>query len=193
MLCSDLLWDAQSVSRKQVPTLQDAFLCCDRETLLSMVEQGYARQLGKAGIERARASTFFELIKETIRPRQQVMLKQLAHCGFAAVVRNRAERRHHKHQPELVFRFLFRKRHVYAACAHPFAKLKRLNAENHVFRIKVHRPPCRRRQLGRADKQAIVFKMDFVQAIVFGGFRHGFKAGLRFGLTKRPCLRSFLA
>ena len=40
MLCSDLLWDAQSVSRKQVPTLQDAFLCCDRETLLSMVEQG---------------------------------------------------------------------------------------------------------------------------------------------------------
>lgn len=42
MLCSDLLWDAQSVSRKQVPTLQDAFLCCDRETLLSMVEQGYA-------------------------------------------------------------------------------------------------------------------------------------------------------
>lgn len=45
MLCSDLLWDAQSVSRKQVPTLQDAFLCCDRETLLSMVEQGYARHL----------------------------------------------------------------------------------------------------------------------------------------------------
>ncbi len=45
MLCSDLLWDAQSVSRKQVPTLQDAFLCCDRETLLSMVEQGYARRL----------------------------------------------------------------------------------------------------------------------------------------------------
>lgn len=45
MLCSDLLWDAQSVSRKQVPTLQDAFLCCDRETLLSMVEQGYACRL----------------------------------------------------------------------------------------------------------------------------------------------------
>ena len=45
MLCSDLLWDAQSVSRKQVPTLQDAFLCCDRETLLSVVEQGYARRL----------------------------------------------------------------------------------------------------------------------------------------------------
>ena len=45
MLCSDLLWDAQSVSRKQVPTLQDALLCCDRETLLSMVEQGYARRL----------------------------------------------------------------------------------------------------------------------------------------------------
>ena len=45
MLCSDLLWDAQSVSRKQVPTLQDALLCCDRETLLSMVEQGYACRL----------------------------------------------------------------------------------------------------------------------------------------------------
>ena len=45
MLCSDLIWDAQSVSRKQVPTLQDAFLCCDRETLLSMVEQDYARRL----------------------------------------------------------------------------------------------------------------------------------------------------
>ena len=45
MLCSDLLWDAQSVSRKQVPTLQDAFLCCDRETLLSVVEQGYAYRL----------------------------------------------------------------------------------------------------------------------------------------------------
>ena len=45
MLCSDLLWDAQSVSRKQVPTLQDVFLCCDRETLLSVVEQGYARRL----------------------------------------------------------------------------------------------------------------------------------------------------
>lgn len=45
MLCSDLLWDAQSVSRKQVPTLQDTFLCCDRETLLSMVEQGYACRL----------------------------------------------------------------------------------------------------------------------------------------------------
>lgn len=45
MLCSDLLWDAQSVSRKQVPTLQDAFLCCDRETLLSVVEQGYACRL----------------------------------------------------------------------------------------------------------------------------------------------------
>ena len=49
MLCSDLLWDAQSVSRKQVPTLQDAFLCCDRETLLSMVEQGYARRLPGVG------------------------------------------------------------------------------------------------------------------------------------------------
>ena len=45
MLCSDLLWDARSVSRKQVPTLQDALLCCDRETLLSMVEQGYACRL----------------------------------------------------------------------------------------------------------------------------------------------------
>ena len=49
MLCSDLLWDAQSVSRKQVPTLQDAFSCCDRETLFSMVEQGYARRLPEWG------------------------------------------------------------------------------------------------------------------------------------------------
>ena len=45
MLCSDLLWDARSVTRKQVPTLQDALQCCNRETLLSMVEEGFACRL----------------------------------------------------------------------------------------------------------------------------------------------------
>lgn len=55
MLCSDLLWDAQSVSRKQVPTLQDALLCCDRETLLSMVEQGM-RVVCRGGVRQLRSS-----------------------------------------------------------------------------------------------------------------------------------------
>ena len=46
MLCSLIFFGMRSrCLEKQVPTLQDAFLCCDRETLLSVVEQGYARRL----------------------------------------------------------------------------------------------------------------------------------------------------
>ena len=49
MLCSELLWDAEVVARKQVPTIQDAFVCCDAKTLLHIVEQFYAARLPKWG------------------------------------------------------------------------------------------------------------------------------------------------
>ena len=45
MSCSDLLWDAQSITRKEVPTIQDALACCDKKTLLYVVERFYASRL----------------------------------------------------------------------------------------------------------------------------------------------------
>lgn len=45
MSCSNLLWDAQSIARKKVPTIQDALACCDEKTLLYVIERFYASRL----------------------------------------------------------------------------------------------------------------------------------------------------
>ena len=47
MSCSKLLWDAQAFSRKQVPTVQDALVCCDKQTLLYVVERAFASRMPK--------------------------------------------------------------------------------------------------------------------------------------------------
>lgn len=49
MSSSKLLWDAQDFSRKQVPTVQDALVCCDKQTLLYVVERMYASRLSGWG------------------------------------------------------------------------------------------------------------------------------------------------
>lgn len=45
MSCSKLLWDEQVLSRKQVPTVQDALACCDKQTLLYVVERTFASRM----------------------------------------------------------------------------------------------------------------------------------------------------
>lgn len=45
MSCSRLLWDEQVLSRKQVPTVQDALACCDKQTLLYVVERTFASRM----------------------------------------------------------------------------------------------------------------------------------------------------
>lgn len=45
MSCSNLLWDVQTIARKEVPTIQDALTCCDKKTLLYVVERFYASRL----------------------------------------------------------------------------------------------------------------------------------------------------
>lgn len=45
MSCSKLLWDQQVLSRKQIPTVQDALACCDKQTLLYVVERTFASRM----------------------------------------------------------------------------------------------------------------------------------------------------
>lgn len=45
MSCSRLLWDEQVLSHKQVPTVQDALACCDKQTLLYVVERTFASRM----------------------------------------------------------------------------------------------------------------------------------------------------
>ncbi len=45
MSCSDLLWDARQIRGKHIPTIQDAFLCCDEQTLLLTVEHLHASHM----------------------------------------------------------------------------------------------------------------------------------------------------
>ncbi len=44
-LSSNLLWDAQVIRRKKIPTVQDALICCDEETLMRSVEKLYASRM----------------------------------------------------------------------------------------------------------------------------------------------------
>ena len=45
MSCSNLLWDSSVIRRKQIPTVQDALLCCDEDTLLLVVERLHASRM----------------------------------------------------------------------------------------------------------------------------------------------------
>ncbi len=45
MSSSSLLWDSDTISRKQVPTVQDALSCCDEATLLAVVERLFAANI----------------------------------------------------------------------------------------------------------------------------------------------------
>ncbi len=45
MSSSSLLWDCDTIARKQVPTVQDALLCCDEGTLLAVIERLFAADL----------------------------------------------------------------------------------------------------------------------------------------------------
>ena len=45
MSCSSLLWDSRQIRGKHIPTIQDALLCCDDQTLLQVVEHLYASRM----------------------------------------------------------------------------------------------------------------------------------------------------
>lgn len=45
MSSSSLLWDCDTIARKQVPTVQDALICCDEGTLLAVIERLYASDM----------------------------------------------------------------------------------------------------------------------------------------------------
>ena len=45
MSSSSLLWDCDTIARKQVPTVQDALVCCDEGTLLAVIERQFAADM----------------------------------------------------------------------------------------------------------------------------------------------------